>query len=1031
MARIALIFSWWTYEGRIKIRKLCYKIISHCNIKNTRIAAHLQHQLLLGGEVGVELPLAEDVTDFSGQLEQVHGGWQRVRIENGEESLVPVLSKVGGILLLESPTFWGLNTCINLLLHKKGKPLVYVFSCVLASKMGGAKKEPVCGDCGKQFKTRQSLFKHKKNKVCKNKKPAKKTNQGKISCTFCDQKFSRVDNLKNHVRRVHSGEEEFVYLCGICPKYFHSKGNLKFHRMLHHSNRSRGGQRGFHLVRQAHLRACEIYKYVVPENIKQVDPAINAMLPSLRNLIAETLAVKRNMKAKLTMNVRFVKDTGEEEAPDLDDIEGVNVLTVPFVSSMKTMRRMAGLERMQVDEMVSQVNENLDTFNSNGSGWVIGDILSFDVQINECAPLQGACSSHEVEYRHKAGIVVEHGDPDPKKELLGERCFYRAVAKAILSEKANIQLTEKALEEFIANQICENVKTPVDVKDIDAFEDANSHLDIGINVLHKDDFSQDVFPCRATKKIAAKNMVNLMLFHTSPKNDKNQKEEEKDAEPPIMHYAWIRDICKLLGSTMRSKNGHMYKHKKELCYNCFNHFHNYDALIRHVQWCHQEKGQKKTLPLEGEEVFYQGTSKEIMIPHCFVFDFETLQKPAKKQCACPENKMHNCKHKTTVVTEQEPFAYSLVMVDRLGKVLEHLRYVGPNAAVHFVHEIVKMGDKYKSYVKDNFKPLVVTESVKAKFDAATECYLCLKPLVSGAAMDHDHMTGEYLGAAHNECNLHRAELSGKMVGFAHNFSGFDSHCVMKAIASMQSSSGDIFVNGTRLMLNAIPLNTEKFKIMKLNDITLMDSMSFVNDSLERLVDNLKASNHDFNLLRTWLGDDDDKLDLLTRKGVYPYEYMDSLDRLAETKLPPPKAFASKLSLLDSASPEDYAHAQKVWEAFDCQNLEDYTQLYCSLDCFLLLEILSELRSTLYNEFRLDMCHYFSLPMMAKEMLFKKTEARVELMTDIEMINMVRNNIRGGLSFVNQRHFDVEEESAKKREPVSMVYLDAVSSNISS
>ena len=70
-------------------------------------------------------------------------------------------------------------------------------------------------------------------------------------------------------------------------------------------------------------------------------------------------------------------------------------------------------------------------------------------------------------------------------------------------------------------------------------------------------------------------------------------------------------------------------------------------------------------------------------------------------------------------------------------------------------------------------------------------------------------------------------------------------------------------------------------------------------------------------------------------------------------------------------------------------------------------------------------------MMAKEMLFKKTEARVELMTDIEMINMVRNNIRGGLSFVNQRHFDVEEESAKKREPVSMVYLDAVSSNISS
>ena len=38
----------------------------------------------------------------------------------------------------------------------------------------------------------------------------------------------------------------------------------------------------------------------------------------------------------------------------------------------------------------------------------------------------------------------------------------------------------------------------------------------------------------------------------------------------------------------------------------------------------------------------------------------------------------------------------------------------------------------------------------------------------------------------------------------------------------------------------------------------------------------------------------DKLSLVMRKGVHPYEYMDTLERLKETKLPPKEAFYSKL-----------------------------------------------------------------------------------------------------------------------------------------
>ena len=62
--------------------------------------------------------------------------------------------------------------------------------------------------------------------------------------------------------------------------------------------------------------------------------------------------------------------------------------------------------------------------------------------------------------------------------------------------------------------------------------------------------------------------------------------------------------------------------------------------------------------------------------------------------------------------------------------------------------------------------------------------------------------------------------------------------------------------------------------------------------------------------------------LLLRKGVYPYEYMDSWERFNETTLPNKKAFYSKL-FLEDITDEDYIHAQKVFEEFKLKNLGEY------------------------------------------------------------------------------------------------------------
>ena len=80
-----------------------------------------------------------------------------------------------------------------------------------------------------------------------------------------------------------------------------------------------------------------------------------------------------------------------------------------------------------------------------------------------------------------------------------------------------------------------------------------------------------------------------------------------------------------------------------------------------------------------------------------------------------------------------------------------------------------------------------------------------------------------------------------------------------------------------------------------------------------------------------------KFVLLLRKGVYPYEYMDSWKRFNEISLPPKKSFYSELNLED-ISDKDYLHAQKVWDVFQIRNLGEYHDLYVQTDTLLLADV---------------------------------------------------------------------------------------------
>ena len=93
-------------------------------------------------------------------------------------------------------------------------------------------------------------------------------------------------------------------------------------------------------------------------------------------------------------------------------------------------------------------------------------------------------------------------------------------------------------------------------------------------------------------------------------------------------------------------------------------------------------------------------------------------------------------------------------------------------------------------------------------------------------------------------------------------------------------------------IKVVPINSEKYVTFGWRQFQFIDSLAFLNTSLDRLV---SATPPDaFTLLSARFPDEDERK-LLTRKGVYPYEYMGSYDQFEETRLPPKDAFHSTLT----------------------------------------------------------------------------------------------------------------------------------------
>ena len=170
-----------------------------------------------------------------------------------------------------------------------------------------------------------------------------------------------------------------------------------------------------------------------------------------------------------------------------------------------------------------------------------------------------------------------------------------------------------------------------------------------------------------------------------------------------------------------------------------------------------------------------------------------------------------------------------------------------------------------------------------------------------------------------------------------------------------------------------------------------------------------------------------KFILFLRKGVYPYEYMDTWEKCDETPLPDKKGFYSKLDLEDITD-KDYEHAQKVWKVFGIKNLGEYHDLYVQSNTLLLADVFENFRDKCIEIYELDPAHFLSAPGLAWQACLKKTKVELELLADIDMLLMVEKGIRGGIFQATHRYARANNKYMndydKNFESSYLVFLDA-------
>ena len=607
---------------------------------------------------------------------------------------------------------------------------------------------------------------------------------------------------------------------------------------------------------------------------------------------------------------------------------------------------------------------------------------------------------------HKNGLInIKNNDNE---------CFRWCHNRHLNPQDKDPQRIKKTDRETVKKLDYTGITFPVQIKDIPKIEKQNQ---IRVNVFGHN--KAEFYPVYISEEQFEGRPLTLLLITNKP-GDKTVSIESIDdhvdeIQEQAHHYVLITDFNRMMYNITK------HKAKTYFCMRCLQNFTTQEILNEHSSDCAQINGVQAVQmpdPDKGEHLLkFDQWHKQVPIPFAIHADFEAITKKIKQEDKSDSESFTEAYQRHIACG----YGYKLTCFydNNLSKPVECYR--GKDAVKEFIKQMFyeteycletaeMLTNKYSKVENLDFESIFETK----------ECVIC------GAKFNKQEnrsswfcqFSGKSKGIAHQSC-IKKAWINPKKLKIPiifHNLKGYDSHFIMQEIGAI--------IKNKKMNINVIPNNMEKYMAFMIgNHMVFIDSFQFMSQSLDKLVGNLPRDKFKYTS-EVFQGK---CFELMLRKGIYPYDYMDCFKKFGDKQIPPKEAFYSILND-EHISDDDYQHVIKVWNTFGMKTMGQYHDLYLTSDVLLLADVFENFRRSCLEYYKLDPCHYFTSPGLAWDAALKMTKITLELLVDIDMYQFIEKGLRGGISYIANRYGKANNKYMKNFDPSEpskyIMYLDA-------
>ena len=825
-------------------------------------------------------------------------------------------------------------------------------------------------------------------------------------CQFCNAEFMFKKDLITHFSQKHADQfssknTSFINTPGL------ENGNLIKNRSLYFAPYEEKSIEAVLLLNQRNRIRNEIERFIFP------DPSNELPVYGKFMMCLHAFFIKFDEFGSFIEQKVMPMSTGHRVITYYDIYENFNDLI------------------LWCSEKCEQAKDRLELVSS---GWSFQYVSAIDLQFIQLASVGGCNHSCKNEVSH----ITQHIYDLCPDDANNNDCFFYAIGTALCDRNGLFEnITDNLKMKLIVDtflrtnfQVDKRKKypTPFSLKQVKAFElDKNfAHFKLSINVftMTKDKMGKASFwPIYLSSAEESIERINVLLL-----------QPDFQRQNAVGHFVYIRNLSALISHT--GKKERRNSRPKLVCNLCLYVTTSSTEYNSHKKMCKNNNKQIVCYPDPSEDkVFYdQYSSKSKESKYIGFLDFEAKMEPQDRErngvlFNCDNclrgGPIKECFHSERIMHEQVAMTYSLYMFSTCDKKLVFSRTYSSD--IDLMQDFFSTLEELSHFLEkanEQYKTLHWSSRLQELHNKETSCYICHAEFIPGHSQyqkvrDHCHMTppsfnekegcleSKYLGAAHASCNLARQTTTHHPI-YVHNLMSYDSNFFFQHAEKIYTQS-----------VSGIPYNGNKLRCINLGKFRFLDSYQILSGGLAELADDLSSSNHDFPLIKQAQLCSEENLKLMLRKSVYPYEWVRSVKQLKlEKQFPPIDAFYTSLKG-KTIDENDYCHGLSVFERLKCKDMLQYTELYCKLDTLLLAEIVFTFRDFVWEFFRIPIENYISAPQITWDACLKYISRPIQLMTKPTDVVTVESSLRGGVSFVNNRHETVSDFTKE-----CILYLDA-------